>query len=48
MRYTVAKREDGWHVVDEDGFDVSYVSYETKREAVESARIYRDEDKGVA
>ena len=45
MFYTVAKREDGWHVVDSEGYDISYVSYDTKREALESARIYTQEAK---
>lgn len=39
-KYSVAKRKDGWHVIDSEGFDVSYVGYDTKREAVESARVY--------
>lgn len=43
MKYSVAKREDGWHVIDHEDYDVSYVSYETKREAMESARIYNKE-----
>jgi hypothetical protein len=42
-KYSVTKRKDGWHVVDDEGFDVSYVSYETKREAMESARTYQQE-----
>lgn len=43
MTYAVAKRADGWHVVDSDGYDVSYVSYDTKGEAKDSARIYHRE-----
>lgn len=42
-KFNVAKRADGWHVIDSDGFDVSYVSYDTKREALESARIHAAE-----
>lgn len=41
--YQVAKRQDGWHVIDLDGYDVSYVSYDTKKEALESARIFTQE-----
>jgi hypothetical protein len=43
MKFSVAKRADGWHVVDDEGYDVSYVSYDTKREALESARIWTKE-----
>jgi len=37
----VVKFRDGWHVVDDEGFDVSYVAYDTKREALDSLKVYR-------
>ena len=42
--YAVQKRQDGWHVVDSEGYDVSYVTYSTKREALESAAVRAQED----
>lgn len=43
MKYGIEKRQDGWHVVDHQGYDVSYVSYDTKREAVEAFKVLKSE-----
>jgi hypothetical protein len=39
MKYTVIKRDGLWWVVDAEGFEVSYVGYELKKEALDSARV---------
>ena len=43
-KYTVAKRDGLWWVLDEDGYEISYVGYETKKEALELARVRAAED----
>ncbi len=39
--YTVEKRYGLWWVMDSEGYEVSYVGYETKREANE-AKLVRE------
>ena len=48
-RYTVEKSESNnlWWVLDADGYEVSYVGYEFKKDAVEAARIKAAEDKAI-
>jgi hypothetical protein len=42
---TVVKhKHDGfWWVIDDDGYDVSYVGYDFKKDAIEALKIWRDE-----
>lgn len=48
MQYSIAKRTDGWHVIDEEGYDVSYIGYDTKREAMDSLRSLEREGRNLA
>jgi hypothetical protein len=41
--FSLARRGDGWHVVDHEGYDVSYVSYETRKEALHSLKVLQEE-----
>jgi hypothetical protein len=42
--YTPMKRDGLWWVMDSEGYEVSYVGYETKKEAIEAARIAKEDD----
>jgi hypothetical protein len=44
LTYTATKRDGLWWVMDSEGYEVSYVGYETKKEAMKSARIRKLED----
>ena len=50
MKYTVAKSKSNglWWVLDEDGFEVSYIGYDFKKDALEAARVRRQEDREIA
>ncbi len=37
--YTLEQHRGLWWVIDHEGYEVSYVGYETKREAEEARRI---------
>jgi hypothetical protein len=46
MKYMqVTKARGLWWVLDEDGYEVSYVGYDTKREALESARVFQADER---
>lgn len=47
MKYSVAQRNRVWWVIDADGYEVSYVWHDTKREALASARLREAEDKAA-
>jgi hypothetical protein len=42
--YAPMKRDGLWWVIDSEGYEVSYVGYETKKEALEAARIAKEDD----
>jgi hypothetical protein len=42
--YHVAKARGLWWVIDRDGYEVSYVGYDTKAQALDAARVREDED----
>jgi hypothetical protein len=42
--YAPMKRDGFWWVIDSEGYEVSYVGYETKKEALEAARIAKEDD----
>jgi len=42
--YSVAKARGLWWIIDADGFEVSYVGYEFKKEAEAAARTRAAED----
>jgi hypothetical protein len=46
--YYVAVRNKAWHVLDSDGYEVAYVSYDTKKEAVAAAKVREQDDKREA
>ena len=50
MKYTVAKSKSNglWWVLDAEGFEVSYVGYDFKKDALEAARVRREEDRAIA
>lgn len=44
MAYTVEKHRGLWWVIDNDGYEARAVGYDTKKEALVSARICEKED----
>jgi hypothetical protein len=40
---SIERRGDGWHVLDQEGYDVSYITYETKKEALDALKVYRED-----
>ena len=42
--YTVAKARNLWWVYDHEGYEVSYIGYDLKKDALESAKVRAYDD----
>jgi hypothetical protein len=42
--YKIEKHRGLWWLIDEEGYEVSYIGYETKREAIDAAKVRVEED----